>query len=247
MQVVGATALVTGGQRGLGRSLTEHLLKAGAARVYATARRPSPEPSSDPRLVPLELDVTDPGSIARAAEVADDVDILINNAGITMPRALAVADLSDVRDLLETNLIGPLAVTQQFVPAMRRQGSGHIVNIASVLSWAAGAGVYGASKAALWSLTNSLRLELAADNIHVLGVYLGYTDTDMTASIDAPKNDPLDVARQIVEAINGGEPELLADLESHAARAALSGPVAGQSWEEISRALDPKTTRSTEA
>lgn len=245
MQVEGRTALVTGGQRGLGQSLTQQLLEAGAARVYASARRLAPLSHPDPRLVQLELDVTDVGSIARAAEIADDVDILINNAGIAMPSGLLHADLRQVQDVLETNFLGPLMASQHFSPAMRARGRGCVVNIASVLSWVAGAGTYGASKAALWSLTNSLRLELAPDEIHVLGVYLGYTDTDMTAGEHAPKNDPDEVARQIVQAINLDKSELLVDEASYAARTALAGPVEAQSWAEISGALtsNPITRR----
>ncbi|MEU0282351.1 MULTISPECIES: SDR family oxidoreductase [unclassified Streptomyces] len=225
--VNGAIALVTGGQRGLGRAFVEELLEAGAAKVYATARTPVAE--SDPRIVPLPLEVTDGDSVAELARRAGDVSIVINNAGVFAGGSLTEVGIDEVRALFEANVFGALRVAQAFAPVLAARGGGALVDIHSALSWAAGAGVYGATKAALWSLTNSLRLELAPQGTQVVGVHLGYTDTDMIRDLDVVKNDPRDVARDVITALEKGESEVLADEVSRVFKAALSGPVEGLS------------------
>lgn len=217
-QVAGATALVTGGQQGLGKAIVTALLEAGAAKVYSTSRRTGA--SEDPRVVVVQADVTDGESVAKLAELAADATIVVNNAGVLGGKSLLSDDLDDVRSVLDTNLYGALRVTRAFAPLLAgRQGT--VVNIASVLSWLPGYGSYGVSKAALWSATNSLRLELNEQGTNVIGAYLGYTDTDMTADLDVPKNDPADVARQIVAGIDSGVAEVLADDLSRQVHAPL--------------------------
>lgn len=226
----GATALVTGGQRGLGLATVSELLAAGAAKVYATAR--TPVPSDDPRVVPLPLEVTDQGSVDALAKAAGDVSIVVNNAGSAGSGArglLLDEDIDDVKALFDVNVFGPLRVAKAFAPVLAANGGGTLVDIHSVLSWAAGFGTYGATKAALWSVTNSLRLELTPQGTRVTGVHVGYIDTDMTRGLDVPKQDPRDIARQIVEAIEKDEPEVLADELSRHIKSALSGPVSGLS------------------
>ncbi|OKH79032.1 short-chain dehydrogenase [Mycobacterium sp. SWH-M3] len=215
-QIEGATAVVTGGQRGLGKAIVDELLARGAAKVYATSRRP--EPSTDPRVVVVEAEVTDDDSVARLAELASDATIMVNNAGVTGGKALLTDDLDEIRSVIETNLFGPLRVTRAFAPQL---AGGTLVNIASVLSWLPGFGAYGISKAALWSANNSLRQELAAQGTDVVGAYLGYTDTSMVADLDVPKNDPADVARQIVDGIESGAAEVLADELTRQVRAGV--------------------------
>ncbi|MFJ9047290.1 SDR family oxidoreductase [Streptomyces sp. NPDC102347] len=224
-EIKGARVLVTGGQRGLGKAFAAALLEAGAATAYVTARRPVPE--ADPRLVPLALEVTDEASVARLVEQIPDVDIVVNNAGATIPGRLLGNDTDQVAHLFDINVLGPLRIAQAFAPVLARRGGGALVNVHSVLSWAAGTGAYGVSKAALWSLTNSLRSELAAQGTQVVGVHLGYTDTDMVRALDVPKNDPRDVADQVVQALLKGESEVLADEVTRHFKAALSGPVEG--------------------
>jgi len=223
--VNGATVLVTGGQRGLGKAFVAELLERGAAKVYATAR--TPRPDDDPRIVPVALDVTDAASIAALAGLATDVSIVINNAGALAAGPLTEIALDDVRAVFETNVFGALGVAQAFAPIIAANGGGALVDIHSVLSWAAGAGAYGASKAALWSITNSLRVELAPAGTQVVGAHLGYTDTDMIRGLDTVKNDPRDVARTAIAALENGEVEVLADDVSRYYKRALSGPVAG--------------------
>ncbi|AQT81592.1 short-chain dehydrogenase [Mycolicibacterium litorale] len=218
-RVAGATAVVTGGQRGLGKAIVDELLARGAAKVYSTSRRP--ETSTDPRVTVVQADVTDPDSVAKLAALAGDATIVVNNAGLLGAESLLHSDIDEVRSVFDTNVFGALRVTQAFAPALARNGRGTVVNIASVLSWLPGSGAYGSSKAALWSATNSLRLELQPDGINVIGVYLAYTDTSMIAHLDVPKNDPAEVARQIVDGIESGAPEVLADDITRSARAGV--------------------------
>lgn len=221
----GAVVLVTGGQRGLGKSIVDEFLARGAAKVYATAR--APKESDNPRVVAKTLDVTDPNSIAALAESLDDVAVVVNNAGAGGSGPLLATSIDNIRDLFETNAFGALGVAKAFAPIQANNGGGALVDVHSVLSWVSGAGAYGASKAALWSLTNSLRLELEPQATVVTGVHLGYTDTDMIADLDVPKNDPRDVAKAIVDAVESGETEVLADDVTRYFKSILAGPVEG--------------------
>lgn len=217
-KVTGAIAVVTGGQQGLGKAIVGELLVRGAARIYSTSRRPGT--ATDPRVTVVEADVTDSDSVRHLAEIAGDATVVVNNAGTLGGQSLLHDEIDSIRAVLETNLFGALRVTQAFAPKLAGRGS-TIVNIASVLSWLPGYGSYGVSKAALWSATNSLRLELREQGINVIGAYLGYTDTSMVANLDVPKNDPADVARQIVDGIVSGAPEVLADELTRRAHAPL--------------------------
>lgn len=221
-ELTGATVLVTGANGGLGTEFVRQALDRGARKVYAAARRP--QEWGDERIVPLELDVTDEGSVARAAAAADDTTVLVNNAGLLRPGRLVDGDLASLRAHLETNLVGPLLVTSAFAPTLRR-ARGAVVNVASILSWLGGAGAYGVSKAGLWSATDSLRLELAEDGVQVVGAYLGYTDTAMTTGVDAAKNDPADVVRAVWDGVVAGAHEVLADELTRQVRATLGAPV----------------------
>ncbi|OCB53929.1 short-chain dehydrogenase [Mycobacterium vulneris] len=219
--VAGATAVVTGGQRGLGKAIVAGLVARGAAKVYATSRTPTD--SGDPRVVGLAADVTDAESVARLAQAAADATIVVNNAGLLGGASLVDSDFDEIRSVFETNLFGSLRVTRAFTPILTANGGGTFVNVASVLSWLPGYGAYGSSKAALWSATNSLRLSLREPGINVIGAYLGYTDTAMIADLDVPKNDPADVALQIVDGIEAGVAEVIADEFTRQARASVFG------------------------
>jgi NAD(P)-dependent dehydrogenase (short-subunit alcohol dehydrogenase family) len=223
ISIEGATAVVAGGQRGLGKALITELLRRGAAKVYATARMPDADP--DPRIVPAALDITSPESVADLAARAGDASIVINNAGMAMGRMLLTADFNDVTAVFDTNVFGPLRMAQAFAPVLAGHGGGALVNVHSVLSWAAGTGAYGASQAALWSVTNSLRLELAPAGTQVTGVHVGHIDTDMTARVAAARNAPAQVAASIISGIEAGETEILVDDPSRYYKARLSGPV----------------------
>ncbi|MFB2598670.1 SDR family oxidoreductase [Herbiconiux sp. P17] len=221
--LAGATVLVTGSNGGLGSQFVEQALARGAVKVYATAR--TPREWSDPRIVPLGLDVTSEASVRAAAAVASDTTIVINNAGIAGGGALTAGTVDDLRRVMETNFFGAVIVAREFAPVLKNNGGGALVNVHSVLSWIAVAGRYSASKAAFWSATNSFRLELAPQGTHVVGLHLGYADTPMTAGIDAPMNDPADVVSAAYDGLESGELEVLVDDFSRSVKAGLSGPI----------------------
>ncbi|MFE2884448.1 SDR family oxidoreductase [Streptomyces sp. NPDC059272] len=219
--IEGAVVLVTGGSRGIGRALVSALYERGAKKVYATAR--DPKTVTHPDAVALALEVSDPASVAAAAEQAQDVTILINNAGGSVNANFLDSPVEDVRREFETNFYGPLLVTRAFVPIIERNGGGHLLNVHSVLSWVGILGSYSASKAAFWSQTNSLRLDLKPRGIDVTGLHVGYVDTDMAAHVDAPKSTPESVASQALDGIEAGAFEVLADDLTRQVKAGLSG------------------------
>ncbi|CDR02909.1 SDR family oxidoreductase [Streptomyces iranensis] len=221
----GSVVLVTGGQRGIGKAYVEALLRRGAAKVYATARKPVP--SEDPRVEAVSLDVNDADAVAALADRATDVDIVINNAGVLLPSPLLTADMADVVATFETNVFGPLRVARAFAPVLAARGGGALVDMHSVLSWGAGAAAYGASKAALWSITNSLRIELAEQGTQVVGVHLGLADTDMVAGIPSQKISPAEVVEAVLDGVESGGNEVLVDAVTRQMKAALAGPVEG--------------------
>ena len=223
MDLTGSTALITGANRGLGRHFAQQLLDRGAAKVYATARRP--KLVDLPGVHVLQLDITDPASVAAAAALATDVTLVVNNAGISTGTDLVASDIAQVRLEMETNFFGPLNVVRAFAPMLAANGGGAVLNVLSAASWISFVGVnaYTAAKAAAWSLTNGVRLELAPQGTQVTGLYFGMTDTDMTAGWDVPKNDPADVVRAALDGLEAGQPEVLADAEARQAKAALAG------------------------
>jgi hypothetical protein len=154
--LVGQTVLVTGANRGMGREYIGQLLDRGVTKVYAAARDPRTIDATDPRVIPLQLDVTDATSVAEAGEAASDVSVLINNAGISRATSVLDPDTSNLREELETNLFGPLAMASTFVDRIAER-SGAIVNVASILAWMPVGASYGVSKAAMWNATDSMR------------------------------------------------------------------------------------------
>jgi NAD(P)-dependent dehydrogenase (short-subunit alcohol dehydrogenase family) len=222
-QLADSVVLITGANGGLGSEFTVQALRRGARRVYATAR--TPRAWDDERVVPIALDVTDAESIAAAASVATDTTIVINNAGVSAGHSLLTMSLDEVRAAFETNVFGPLAVGQAFAPILAKNGGGALVDIHSALSWLARPGAYPATKAAFWSVTNSLRLELAAQGTQVVGAHLGYTDTPMTAGLDVDKADPRDIVAAIYDGLEAGDYEILADDVSRWVKQNLSQPL----------------------
>ncbi|HEU5357339.1 MAG TPA: SDR family oxidoreductase [Actinocrinis sp.] len=220
--VKGSVALVTGGSRGIGEALVQVLYERGAAKVYATAR--NAKAINHPDAVPLALEVTDQQSVAAAVAAAPDVTILINNAGVSLGASFLDSPLDEIHREFETNFFGPLHLTRAFVPVLERNGSGHILNMHSVLSWftTPGAEAYSASKAALWSQTNALRLALRPRGINVTGLHVGYVDTDMTAGLEVPKITPQRVAQLALDGIEADAPEVLADEITRQVKAGLS-------------------------
>ena len=150
---------------------------------------------------------------------------MINNAGILLPGSLLTGDFGDIATTFDINAFGPLRVVRTLAPILARHGGGAVVNVHSVLSWLAGSGAYGASKAAIWSLTNSLRVELREQQTQVLGVHVGFIDTEMVADIAMPKTSPADVATRVLDALEAGAHEVLVDDVTAAVKSKLSGPV----------------------
>ncbi|TDV53679.1 SDR family oxidoreductase [Actinophytocola oryzae] len=225
MQINGATALVTGANRGLGRRIAAALLDRGAARVYAAARRP--ESVDLPGVVPVRLDITDPAQVAAAADLAADVDLLINNAGSGTHASLVAGDLADIRLEMDTHYFGTLSMARAFAPVLAGNGGGALVNVLSVLSWFSSplSDAYSAAKAAELSLTNALRVRLADQKTQVTALHVGYMDTDMAAHVDVQKSDPAVIANLLLDGVDAGQPEVVADDISRTVRAALSGPL----------------------
>jgi NAD(P)-dependent dehydrogenase (short-subunit alcohol dehydrogenase family) len=225
MKIAGATALVTGANRGFGRALAAELIARGAT-VYAGARDPS---SVDlPGAIPVQLDVTDPASIATAVAVAGDLTILVNNAGSQPGADLLHSDLDAIRGEFDVHFFGTLAVTRAFAPRIAANGGGSVLNILSALSWLSfpDAGAYCAAKSAAWSMTNALRAQLAPEDIRVAGLHVGYMDTDMVAAVTAPKSDPAEIARIAIDGLENDLAEILADETSRQVQAGLAGGVA---------------------
>lgn len=222
MQVQGTTALVTGANRGIGKAFTDALLERGAAKVYAAARDVAT--ITDPRVVPIQLDVTDFDRVAAVAQELGDVELVVNNAGVGHPGFPLEASLENARAQLETNYLSLIADMQAFAPVLARNGGGAFINMLSVVSWIASPrlATYSASKSAAWNFTNSARVELKQQNTQVVGVHVGFVDTDLTAELDAPKVPAAAVANAALDALQAGEPEAVVDDVSRAVKAGLS-------------------------
>lgn len=214
MKIKDATVLVTGANRGLGLVFTRELLARGARKVYAAARDPAT--ITQPGVQPLRLDVTNPDDVAAAAELASDVTLVINNAGIAQAGGFLADDSEAVtRRIFETNFFGMLHMSKAFAPILKANGGGALLNVLSVVSWVSGVmAAYSASKAAAWSLTNALRLELAGQNTQVTALHMGFVDTDLARDFDAPKSTAEDIVKRALDGLEAGDDEVLADERS---------------------------------
>jgi NAD(P)-dependent dehydrogenase (short-subunit alcohol dehydrogenase family) len=221
MQIENAVVLVTGANRGIGAQFVAQLKQRGAAKIYAASRGGDVAVDG---VEPIRLDVTDPSQVEAAAAAAGDVQVLINNAGISTGTSVVSGDVADVRREMDTNFFGPLLMTRAFAPILKANGGGAVLNVVSALSWFTlpGEGAYAASKAAAWSLTDSTRLELAEQGTHVVGVHMGLVDTDMVAGVDGPKISPTELANAGLDAIESGADEVLADDWSTLVKSGLS-------------------------
>jgi NAD(P)-dependent dehydrogenase (short-subunit alcohol dehydrogenase family) len=208
MSMADKTVLITGTSRGIGQALTDEALRRGAGRVYAAARRPSAHP--DERVTPLRMDVTDPAQIRAAAERVGSLDVLVNNAGLALFEGLG--DRATLERHLAVNLFGTYAVTEAFLPQLT-SSRGAIVNNLSLNSLAPlpALAAYSVSKAAAFSLTQSLRSSLAERGVRVHAVLTGPTDTDMVRGLNIPKAPAESVARAIFDAVDRGEEDIFPD------------------------------------
>jgi NAD(P)-dependent dehydrogenase (short-subunit alcohol dehydrogenase family) len=229
MDIKGSVALVTGANRGIGRAFARALLDHGAAKVYAGARDPGSVADRD--VTPLRLDVTRPGEVTAAAAAAGDVSIVISNAGVGGTGVtLMEGPFDTARQAMEVNYLGTWAVARAFAPILARNGGGALVTMLSLASWAGRPDfpAYAASKAAQWSLTQSLRDGLRGQGTLVLGVHAGFVDTELSAWKDAPKISAEDVAEQTMQALAEDRVEVLADEATRRVKAGLCKPPAAE-------------------
>jgi len=214
MKIEGSVALVTGANRGLGRALVSALVEAGAAKVYAAARDERQVLRGDSRIVPITLDTTKPDQIAAAVKKANDVTLLINNAGALNSHNVLTMSPAELDADFRTNVHGTLEVIKAFLPVLERAPGG--ATIANVLSLASlgsfpPLGGYSASKAAAYSITQSLRPELKKKNIDILAVLPGPIDTDMVRDLQMPKTSAADTARGLLAGIVQAEEDIFPD------------------------------------
>jgi NAD(P)-dependent dehydrogenase (short-subunit alcohol dehydrogenase family) len=221
MMIRGSTALVTGANRGLGSALVRALRAGGCAKIYAAARNIAGV-APDRVVHPVQLDITSAEEVAAAAARCQDVDILINNAGVAgFKPALGAPTMEHARAEMETNYFGTLAMCRAFTPVLKRNGGGALINVLSVVSWfnAPMQGSYCASKAAEWSLTRAARFE--AQGTLVVGVFAGYIDTDMTRALALAKTSPDVIAARVLAGIEADREEILADERAETLRREL--------------------------
>lgn len=207
-QLTGKTVLVTGANRGLGQAFVDEALRRGAKRVYAGTRQLFSHP--DERVVPVILDVTDETQVQRAVGQVKSLDVLINNAGMA-----SFDDLSDravLEQHLAVNLFGPWSLTQAFLPLLTR-ANGAVVNVLSIAAAAALPIIpsYSISKAASWSLSQSLRALLAPRGVSVHAVLAGPMNTEMSREFPVAKASTESVARAIFDAVQAGEDDIFPD------------------------------------
>jgi NAD(P)-dependent dehydrogenase (short-subunit alcohol dehydrogenase family) len=223
MKIDNATVLVTGANRGIGLAFTRELLARGARKVYAGARDPSS--IKLPGVEAVRLDVTKPEDVAAAAARAGDVTLVINNAGIGQPGGFLASDSEEVaRRQFETNFFGMLRVSKAFAPVLASNGGGALLNVLSIVSWINGGqlAAYAASKSAAWSLTNSLRHELASQKTQVLALHMAFVDTDLVRAIEGPKTSPEDIVKRALDGLESGLDEVLADERTQLVKQGLT-------------------------
>lgn len=226
MNINNSVVLVTGANRGLGLEFAKQALERGARKVYATARDVTS--ITLPGLTPVKLDVTKGEDIAKVAAELSDVTLLINNAGIArLGGALTENAQAMLQEQLLTNVFGVLNLTQAFASTLARNGGGAVLNVLSVLSWINTPiiGNYGISKAAAWSLTNTLRHELRGQGTLVTGLHAGFIDTDLTRGMNVPKARPEDVVQRAFDAIEANTEEVFVDDTALTVHGALSSSI----------------------
>ncbi len=214
MKLDSKTIFVSGANRGIGKAIVEALLKRNVKKIYAAARKTSELPTfSDPRVVAVGLDITNRTQIEKAVESAQDVDVLINNAGVLSPAGVLSGDRAMLLRDMEVNYFGTLSMVHSFAPLIEKNGGGAIANVISIVGLAsmAGIGGYSASKAALFSATQAMRSELKAKKITVHGIFPGPIDTDMAKGFEMNKTSPQVTAENILDGLSAGKEDIFPD------------------------------------
>lgn len=211
MRIQGAVALVTGANRGIGAEFVRQLHARGAKKIYAASR--SGADAAIAGVQAVTLDITDGEQVERLAAELTGVDLLVNNAGIATGAPLVTGDFAEIRREFETNVFGSLALTRAFARNLANNGGGAVLNVLSAATWfaAPGATAYAATKAAAWSMTDGLRVELAAQRTQVLGLHMAVVDAGMGRDAQGPKASVDAVVARALEGIEAGAAEVLAD------------------------------------
>ncbi|GKQ50503.1 SDR family NAD(P)-dependent oxidoreductase [Bradyrhizobium sp. Ce-3] len=229
MDVANATVFITGANRGLGLAFAREARRRGARKIYAGMR--STSGFEEAGVVPVRVDVTDKASIAAAVELAADTTLLVNNAGIAalIDGPLAQDVEAQSSRMFETNYYGVVRVTQAFERILLAKPHAAIINVLSDIVWLPRPYLtpYAASKAAAWSFTNQLRFQLREQRVQVLGLHVGFVDTDLTNGIDVPKASPEHVVHQTYDALAAGKSEVMADKGTAMLKGTLAADVPG--------------------
>lgn len=228
MQVENAVALVTGANGGIGQYYIDTLRSLGAAKIYAGARRLSSLDNLvaiDPdRIIPVALDITDGATVEAAALQCNDVNLLINNAGIGLLKGfISASDISAARSEMEVNYFGTLTMCRAFAPVLKANGGGAIVNMLSILgrvNFPMNASYCG-SKGAAYIMTQGVRAELAAQNTLVVGVMPGTVDTQVSQAFPPPKVAPETVVQEALQAVIDGVEDVYPGEQAQAMAAQL--------------------------
>lgn len=223
MHIENSTVLITGANRGIGLAFAKAFLARGARKVYAGSRDPSRINLAG--VTPVQLDVNSTADVQAAAKLAQDVTIVVNNAGIATLGSFMAEDAEALlRSHLETNVMGPLRVSRAFAPVLAHNGGGALINVASIASWISSPMLasYAVSKSALWSLSNGLRNDLRGQGTQVLTLHMGFVDTDLTKGLEMPKSTPEAIVERALQALEAGAHEVLADELTQQVKAGLS-------------------------
>ncbi|KCZ54749.1 hypothetical protein HY29_13200 [Hyphomonas beringensis] len=230
MKIEGCTALVTGGNRGIGQGFVEELLNAGARKVYVGSRNPEDIPESyadlGDKIEVLKLDISNPEEVAAAASKATDVNLLVNNAGVFhMTTLMTAPTMDDMRSEMEVNFFGTMSMCRAFAPIIENNGGGTIVNVLSAGGIVAvpNMGGYSPSKFAMRAASDCLRAELRSRNIHVAALIVGSVKTRMAEHIKNMKQAlPSDIGKSGIVAIENNINEHDTDPHAVSVRAFLA-------------------------
>lgn len=206
--------LITGANRGIGKSLVKAALKKGAKKVYATSRNLSNMPNfEDERVEPLTLDITNNAQILKVIEKTRDVQILINNAGSLNQGTIIDGEISGMELDMKTNYYGTINMMKKFATILENTAPSKIINIVSIVAYSPLPSIagYAASKSALYSATLSARTELAKKGISVHAVNPGAIDTDMNKGSDWDMPTPDGIATIILDKVEAGELDIIPD------------------------------------
>ncbi len=207
----GRSVLITGANRGLGAALCKTILQYSPKIIHA-GYRTAPGDFDDPRISWHQLDIQDAASVAGTVASIEELDVLVNNAGILIPTTTdPTQEMSNLEAMMDMHLHSPLKLIDALLPTLRASSRPMVVNMISMAAFASVPGCEGycTSKAALHAATQGLRLKYP--DIQCVGVYPGPTATDMTAGSTAPLADAMESATAIVSGLCEGKTAIFPD------------------------------------